>query len=155
MPSCTESRRGGFVLLEAIIALAIISLISLALLGASTAQVRTADKGTLLLAARSLAEERMATLRALGYDDLVRLPDSLAAGTFPHPFADYAWRAQVEPVRDEFDLFSVGVAVTVADEEFRLHTLLHEPQVCAPAAPPATGPVQFEPNQAETVQRPQ
>jgi type II secretory pathway pseudopilin PulG len=135
------SKRGGFVLLEAIIALAIISLIALALLGASTMQVRTADKGALLLAARSLAEERMATLRALGYDDLVRLPDSLAAGAFPPPFGAYSWRAEVEPVTGEYDLFSAGVAVLVADEEFRLHTLLHEPQPQLAGAP-AFGPMQ-------------
>jgi type II secretory pathway pseudopilin PulG len=148
MRSCTDARRGGFVLMEAVIALSIIALVAVALLGTTAAQVRTADKGALLLTARALAEERLATVRALGWDELHSLPDSLAAGTFPPPFEAYSWRAEVEPVRDEYALFSVGVVVLVAGEAFTLSTLLHEPrpQVAAGA------PQQFAPTPFQTRQ---
>jgi type II secretory pathway pseudopilin PulG len=135
MQWCTESRRGGFVLMEAVIALAIIAVIAIALLGATAAQVRTADKGTLLLVAQSLAEERMATMRALGWAELNAVPDSLLAGTFPPPFDEYAWRTEVVRLTEEHELFSVGVEVTVAGEAFSMSTLLHEPE--SPAAPGA------------------
>jgi type II secretory pathway pseudopilin PulG len=143
MRAYTDAPRGGFVLMEAVIALAIISLIAVALLGATAAQVRTADKGALLLVAQSLADERMATLRALGWFELSELPDSLAAGTFPPPFHEYAWQAEVAPVDGELDLFSLGVRVTVADEAYTMRSLIHEPQVAEAAA---AGAVNFAPN---------
>jgi type II secretory pathway pseudopilin PulG len=128
---------GGFVLMEAVVALTIISLLALGLLGASTMQVRTADKANLLLHARALAEERVATLRALNHQDLSRPPDSLVAGRFPPPFEAYTWRAELAPIDGEYDLFSIGVVVMVADEAFHLHTLVHEPQPMLGAQQPA------------------
>lgn len=136
MSSFTE-RRGGFVLMEAVVALAIISVVSIGLLGATAAQIRTADKSALLLTARSLAEDRMTMLRVLDHTALSDLPDSLAAGTFPPPFSAFSWVAQVEPVEDEFDLFTAEVTVHVADEAMSLRTLLHEPQALPTAAPGA------------------
>jgi type II secretory pathway pseudopilin PulG len=149
MPSRTD--RGGFVLMEAVIALALIGLVALGVLGASTMQVRTADKAALLLSARALAEERVATLRALNYDELSSLPDSLAAGTFPPPFEAYSWRAEVEALDGEYDLFSIGVMVTVADEAFPLHTLVHEPR--PNFAVQAAAPAQFQQQVPERVSR--
>ena len=70
MRSCSRVR-GGFVLMEAVVALAIIGLVSIALLATTASQVRTADKASLLLTARTLADERMATLRMLSYDQLL------------------------------------------------------------------------------------
>ena len=124
------SARRGFVLMEAVVALAIIGIVAIALLATTAAQVRTADKAALLLTARTLADERMATLRMLSYDDLRALPDSLAAGEFPAPFDDYSWRIEVVQVdeENELDLFSAAVAVDVFDESFVLRTLLHEPR---------------------------
>jgi type II secretory pathway pseudopilin PulG len=132
--------RGGFVLLEAVVALAIISLMAIAAMGAVSMQVRTADKAAVLLKAAALADERLATVRGLGYDDLVRMPDSIAAGTFLPPFDAYSWQAQVQPVEGEYDLFSVVVMVTAADEMFALHSMVHEPrpeQVVGSEAVPA------------------
>jgi hypothetical protein len=122
--------RGGFVLMEAVVALAIIGLVAIALLATTASQVRTADKASLLLTARTLADERMATLRMLSYDQLMEVPDSLLAGTFPAPFESWSWRAEVVPMdeTEEYDLFTVGVAVEGYDESFALRTLLHEPR---------------------------
>jgi len=114
--------------MEALVALAIIGLVAIGLLAATAAQVRTADKAAQLLSARSLAEERMAMLRVLTYDELLDLPDSLAAGRFPAPFEQFEWQAEVVPAQGEHDLFSAAVVVRVNDEEFPLRTLLHAPQ---------------------------
>jgi type II secretory pathway pseudopilin PulG len=127
MRSYTDGR-GGFVLLEAVVALAIISLMAIAAMGAVSMQVRTADKAAVLLKAAALADERLATVRGLGYDDLVRMPDSIAAGTFLPPFEAYSWQAEVQPVEGEYDLFSVVVMVTAAGEVFALHSMVHEPR---------------------------
>jgi Tfp pilus assembly protein PilV len=126
----SSSARSGFVLMEAVVALAIIGLVAIALLATTASQVRTADKASLLLTARSLADERMATMRMLSYDQLREVPDSLLTGTFPSPFDAWSWRAEVVQIdeNDEYDLFSVGVAVDGYDESFSLRTLVHEPR---------------------------
>lgn len=120
--------RGGFVLLEALIALAIVGVMVVALLGATAGQLRTAAKSANMLTARSLAEERMAVLRSLEYGALVDPPDSLLAGVYGPPFEAYSWRAEIAPVEDEYDLFSAAVTVSVEDDGLTLRTLLHEPQ---------------------------
>jgi type II secretory pathway pseudopilin PulG len=127
-PSPSPSPSPGFVLLEAVIALAIISLFSLALLSAVGAQVRTAAKADVLLTARPLAEDRVTAIRLLDHAQLLRLPDSLRAGTFPPPFEAYGWTAAVEPAGNEFDLFAVEVVVEAYGEAFPLSTMVHRPQ---------------------------
>lgn len=129
MRSSTEiAHENGFVLMEALIALAIVGVMAVALLAATSMQLRTAGKAATLLTARSLAEERMAVLRSLEHDGLSDPPDSIMAGTFGEPFTDYSWRAEIAPVEDEYDLFTAAVLVTAHDDEFTLRTLLHEPQ---------------------------
>src|SRR5690606_6969659 len=118
----------GFVLMEALVALAIVGVMAVALLGATSMQLRTAGKAANLLTARSLAEERMAVLRSLEHDALTDPPDSIMTGTFGEPFTDYSWSAEIAPVEDEYDLFTAAVQVKVHDDEFTLRTLLHEPE---------------------------
>lgn len=127
-PVTAARGRPGFVLLEAVIALAIISLFAIALLAALGAQVRTTAKANVLLVARPLAEERMATLRMLDYEALVDLPDSLAAGAFPPPFGGFTWRAVAAPIEDEYDLVGIEVTVSAGDEAYPLRTLVHRPR---------------------------
>lgn len=144
MMATSRTPRPGFVLLEAVVALAIIGLVAIAVLGTTAAQVRTADKAQTLLIARALADDRVAAVRSLDYFGLADMPDSIAAGTFPVPFEAYSWRAEVEPVDDEYDLFTVGVVVSVGDDAFILRTLLHEPEpqvvADAPSGPPTLPP---------------
>lgn len=127
----SSTERNGFVLLEAVVALVIVSLFAIGLLAATSAQVRTSDKGAVLLQARALAEERLMAIRILDYDALNQLPDSLEQGVFPEPFQDFTWTARVAPVKDEYDLFEVEVIVERGDEAFPLNTLLHEPRPVA------------------------
>lgn len=127
MPRAPQGRR-GFVLLEALVALAIVGIMAIALLASTSTQLRTAGKAADLLTARSLAEERMAVLRSLEFAALSDPPDSILEGTFAEPFGEYSWRAEVAPVDDEYDLFTAAVLVSVQDEEFTLRTLLHQPQ---------------------------
>jgi hypothetical protein len=131
--------RTGFVLMEAVLALAILSLFSVALIAAVGAQVRTADKAGVLLTARPLAEDRITAIRLLDYPQLLRLPDSLRAGTFPAPFEDFSWTASVEPVEGEFDLFAIEVVVEGFGEAFPLATMVHRRQPLLEAAAGAPG----------------
>lgn len=122
------AHEGGFLLIEAVVGLAILGLAVLAALSASTSQVRTADKASVLLVAESLAQDRMASVQMLGYDQLAALPDSLRGGTFPYPFDQYAWQTEAVPLEDEYDLFQLNVVVTGRGEVLPLETLVHRPR---------------------------
>lgn len=123
-----EPGGGGFVLLEAVVALAIIGMVAVALLAATGAQVRSAAKANELLVAQSLAEDRLAAARMLGPEALADLPDSLRAGRFLPPFQEFGWTMAVAEMEDEYDLFGVEVRVTGPAEAYPLRTLIHRPR---------------------------
>jgi type II secretory pathway pseudopilin PulG len=128
-------RSEGFVLLEAVVALAIISLFAVALLTTVGGQVRTADQGATLLVASALAEDRQMALELLDREALVDLPDSLVAGVFPPPFGDFQWTASVTPVEDEYDLFATVLVVEGLGHAFTLRTLVHRSGTAVGVAP--------------------
>lgn len=121
------SRRTGFVLLEAMVALMVIALVGGAALSVAAGGMRVSGRAGHLLEARSLAEDRLAALRLLAPPDIDRIPDSLAAGRFAAPFDAYEWVAFATPVRNEYRLFEIGVRVRWGDGSFDLQTLLYRP----------------------------
>jgi len=120
--------RSGFVLLEAVVALAILGVASIVLLQVRSQQIRVATQARELLTAQALAEDRVSALRILDYLMLTDPPDSLLEGVFPPPFEGFSWTAAVELMDDEYDLFGVEVVVEGPNERFPLRTLLHRGQ---------------------------
>jgi type II secretory pathway pseudopilin PulG len=116
---------GGFLLLEALIGLVILGTVILALLAATASQVRSADKASVLLVAGALAQDRLAALQLQGYDALLRLPDSLAAGRFAPPFDEFSWESRVTRAGDEYELFALEVIVEGRGERLPLETWVH------------------------------
>ncbi len=123
------ARRSGFVLLEAVVALAILGVASIVLLQVRAQQIRVATQARELLTAQALAEDRISAIRMLDYELLADPPDSLMAGAFPPPFEDFSWNASVALMEDEYDLFGVEVEVLGPAERFPLRTLMHRPRV--------------------------
>ena len=107
----TTAVRQGFVLVEAVVALLVIGLVAAAAVELLAADMRAARREPALLTASALAQDRLAGLVLLDDGALEHLPDSLAGGRFPPPFADYAWRSTVRHARDE-KLYDVRVQVT-------------------------------------------
>lgn len=128
-------RSEGFVLLEAVLALAIVSLFAVALLTTVAGQVRTADQAGTLLVASALAEDRQMALELLDREALVDLPDSLAAGVFPQPFADFRWSARVSAAEDEYDLFAYEVVVEAFGHAYAVNGLIHRSGTAVGMAP--------------------
>jgi hypothetical protein len=124
----TRHPRSGFVLLEAVVALAILGVASIVLLQVRSQQIRVAVQARELLTEQALAEDRISAFKLLDYEFLSDPPDSLMEGVFPPPFEAYAWSAAVELMEDEYDLFGVEVVVEGPAERFPLRTLLHRPQ---------------------------
>jgi hypothetical protein len=114
--------------MEAVVALAIISIFAIGLLSMVGAQVRAADRSKVLLLERALAEDRLMAVQMLDNEDMNDVPDSLAAGTFSQPFEDFTWSIKVDPVDDEYDLFRADVSVTGRGYTLPLQTLIHAPR---------------------------
>jgi type II secretory pathway pseudopilin PulG len=126
MYSRTEAfEEGGFLLLEALIALAIIGVVAIALLAATSSQIQASGKGNALLVASALAQDRLAAIQMLDGDELRDPPDSLATGTFPPPFDEFSWATTVESADNEYELFAVRIVVDGRGESFGMETLLH------------------------------
>jgi type II secretory pathway pseudopilin PulG len=121
-------RREGFVLLEAVVALAILGVASIVLLQVRAQQIRVATQARELLTAQALAEDRISAVRMLDYQLLADPPDSLMSGIFPPPFQEFSWSTQVALMEDEYDLFGVEVEVLGPAERFPLRTLIHRPR---------------------------
>ncbi|MFN7459329.1 MAG: hypothetical protein ACK5U0_18290 [Gemmatimonas sp.] len=123
--------RRGLSLLEALAALAIVGATSAGVLAATGAGLRTATRARHVVEAEALALEVYARL-ALASDAALRaLPDSLAGGQFPEPFAEYDWRATVRPHAEWAGLVTVEIAVTWPEGAHRLASALYRR---APAA---------------------
>ena len=101
----------GFTLLEAAVAMTIIAIVGVAALAAFGADLRAASRAHEALPAAALARERLATLNLVAANELRRLPDSLARGTFVKPLDTYAWRASVKEVRGEPALVELTVRI--------------------------------------------
>lgn len=114
--------RRGVTLLEATIAMAIVGLIAVATLGEFATEVRVGGKAVDARVLQALARDRLSALLIAPTDLLVRLPDSLATGVFPPPFADHRWRAEVRPDRRVDGLFNLRVLVNSTRGEVALET---------------------------------
>jgi type II secretion system protein I len=115
----------GFSLLEAIVALTIVSLAGVAALSAIGTQLRSANRAQQYLEAAALAEERLAAIDLADEAELEFLPDSITRGTFTEPMAGYDWRASSRRVPGEDHLFDVTVAVWWEEGEVELSTRLY------------------------------
>ena len=119
----------GFTLLEAVVALAIVSLAVTASLAAVGAELQAASKGRTALEATALAEERLAALVLADGAELEALPDSLAEGRFPKPFDAYRWSASARPVPNEIGVYELTVVVEAASMKRRLVTRIFRPPI--------------------------
>jgi Tfp pilus assembly protein PilV len=122
------SNRQGFSLLEAVVAAAIVGLVSIAALGALAAELRVAGTARRALEEAALAQDRMAAMRVLPAATLRSLPDSLSRGAFPEPFARYRWEAAAREVRGEQGLVDVEVRVISDGGSHVLRTRLYRPR---------------------------
>ena len=130
---CAE-RRGGFTLLEAVFALLVLGMMSLAILGMMSTGLRTAEGSNRSLEAAALAEDRLTRAR-LFVGEITGLPDSLRAGRFPAPLSGYRWTAATRPVRGERDLHEVSVEVTWDGGAFSLATRVYRPTPTSDSGP--------------------
>lgn len=124
MPNRGEA---GFTLLEAVVALTVVALVSIAALAALGAELRAAGRVKEAIPAAALAEHRLSVIRLLPRDDLGLLADSIAHGRFDPPFARYEWRSNVRPVSGDPNLFEAQIRLLWPNGEYTLRSRLYRP----------------------------
>lgn len=129
------STRQGFTVLEAAVALLIIGIASIGVLQALGAHTRAAAQAREQLELSAVALDVMSRIRLLPAHELSPLPDSIARGRGDAPFADVRWRASVQPVARERNLFEVDVEVVRETATFGLRTRRYVAPTASPAAP--------------------
>jgi hypothetical protein len=107
-------------MLEAIVALTIISLVCVGVLGAYGSAVRADITAVDRLPLAALAEEKLAQVDL--ESDLNSLPDSLARGGFVSPYAGATWEVETRRVNPVDGLFDVTVRVRDGSDVFTLRT---------------------------------
>jgi type II secretory pathway pseudopilin PulG len=109
--SRADRPRRGLSLVEAVAALAIVGATSLGALSVASSGTHAAERARRAHEANALLEEQRARLALAAEGELRLLPDSLAAGRFDVPFAEYAWRSEVQPDPRYPGLFAITVEV--------------------------------------------
>lgn len=119
------ANRHGFTLLEAVVALAVVSLAAVAALTTLSAELRSAHLARQVAEATALAEQRMELVRMLPAESLRMLPDSARSGRMSAPFGGYSWHVTVAGVPGERDLYRASVEVQwEEDGRFKLSSVL-------------------------------
>ncbi len=121
MHARTSRGRSGFTMLEAVVALAIVGVVCVGVLGAHAGATRADILATERLPLAALAEERIAAVD-LDAGSLQRLPDSLARGAFPAPYATATWTTETRRVEQADGLYDVVVRVRDGSDVFTLRT---------------------------------
>jgi type II secretory pathway pseudopilin PulG len=121
------SRREGFSLLEAVVALSLVGSVSIATLAAFSAQLRTSQRALVGLEAQALAEDRLARVRLVGQDEIAHLPDSLRGGRFAMPWDRFTWKTTTRELIDRPSLFEAKTEVSWDGGSYELATRLYRP----------------------------
>jgi type II secretory pathway pseudopilin PulG len=132
-PHCTPLQRvrrlarprRGLSLLEAVAALAIVGATSAGVLAATGAGLRTAAQARHAYEAEALSLEMHAMLALADEGTLRALPDSLAGGRFPEPFAQYRWKTEVRPHSEWGGLLMVQIEVQWPEGAHRIASALY------------------------------
>ena len=121
MPIHARLRR-GVTLLEAVAAIAIVGMTSVAALEAAGGEMRTAERARRAIEVAELATSRLEFMDLLTDTELQSLPDSVAKGKFPVPFDQYTWTTTSSPISDPNGLYDIHINVNWSSGSYLLRT---------------------------------
>lgn len=126
--------RGGFTLLETMVALLIVGVALTPLLGAVTDGVRHQGRLREMHEGVALAEAKLEEL-AIVPADSIPLYVRPRSGWFPAPFGGYRWRALLRPHAESPALVRGAVLVEWRGGSYSLETIFHRPDLLPDFAP--------------------
>jgi type II secretory pathway pseudopilin PulG len=123
--------RRGISLLEAVVAIAIVGMTSVAALESVGGGMRAAERSRHAIEAEALATAEREFMNMLTDRELQALPDSVSSGKFPVPMDAYTWTASSTPVAEQAGVYDVRVIVkwdegtyTLRSYQYRLPPLV-------------------------------
>lgn len=119
--------RDGVTLLEAVVAIAILSLAMVSAVGILAQSVDGRRQAEARVRAAFLAEQRLELVRALGPAELRRTIGEVTRGEFAPPFQAYRWAASIRSQDDVSGLVAIDVLVEWAGGRLPLSTLIARP----------------------------
>ena len=114
--------RRGITLLEAVAAIAIVGMTSVAALDAAGGEMRVAERARRAIEVEELATSRLEFMDLLTDTELQSLPDSVAKGKFPTPFDQYTWTTTSAPISDPNGLYDIHITVSWANGSYLVRT---------------------------------
>lgn len=117
--------RSGVTLFEAVAAMALVGIVSVAALETAGSQMRTAERARRMVEAAALAQQRLDWLDFMNETNLRALPDTVREGKFDAPLNDYAWTTMATPVSTQPGVYDVAIKVTWPDDAFELRTFVY------------------------------
>lgn len=122
-PDDERSKEEGFTLLEALVALTVLSLVGVSALGVIGSDLRAASRAREGLTADAVAEEILGRIDLLDGPSLGALPDSLRRGEMTVNGEKFAWKSTASDRPEDPALVTVLVTVT-SDEGTRTLTTI-------------------------------
>ena len=116
------SARSGISLLEAVAAIAIVGMTSVAALEAAGGDMRAAERAERSMVVEALAGSRLEFMDLLSDRELQALPDSVAKGTFAKPLDEYSWLATAAPYADQAGVYDVRVTINWNSGSYTVRT---------------------------------
>ncbi len=114
--------RAGVSLLEAVVAVAIVGMTSVAALEAVGGDMRTAERAHRAVEVEALATSRLEFMDLLSDRELQALPDSVAKGTFAKPLDQYSWKTSSAALSDQAGLYDVRVTIVWPSGSYMVRT---------------------------------
>jgi type II secretory pathway pseudopilin PulG len=114
--------RRGITLLEAVAAIAIVGMTSVAALEAAGGEMRTAERARRAIEVEELATSRVEFMDLLTDQELQSLPDSVTKGKFPAPFDQYTWTTTSTPISDPNGLYDIHITVSWPNGSYLVRT---------------------------------
>ena len=115
----------GISLFEAVVAIAIVGITSVAALEASAGEMRTAERARRALEVEALATSRLDFMELLNDRELQALPDSVQKGKFDPPLDEYTWKTTSAPLSEQAGVFDVRVTVDWPSGSYTVKTYLY------------------------------
>jgi type II secretory pathway pseudopilin PulG len=117
--------RSGISLLEAVVAIAIVGITSVAALEASAGEMRTAERSRRALEVEALATSRLDFMELLNDRELEALPDSVEKGKFASPLDAYTWKTTSAPISQQPGLYDVRITIDWPSGSYTVKTYLY------------------------------
>lgn len=115
----------GISLLEAVVAIAIVGITSVAALEASAGEMRTAERARRALEVEALATSRLDFMELLNDRELEALPDSVEKGKFAPPLDGYTWKTTAAPISRQAGLYDVRITIDWPTGSYTVKTYLY------------------------------